>query len=175
MVTRAELSELRGSLGRVMRGLWQRRRPTEDLLAVVGRSPRLTRRHVAVLAQIGTEGERTVGELARELGLSLPAASKLTRDLEDSSLVRRREDADDRRRTVVDLNALTSDQVRAWLDRRNRPLEQTLDSLTPGEREAFLKGLRILGDALMEESGDGPLGSHHRAPHRRRQHRHRPV
>src|SRR5581483_5198567 len=153
MVTkRAELAELRVSLARVMRGLWHRRRPSDDLLAVVGRSPRLTRRHVAVLAHVGTEGERTVGELARELGLSLPAASKLTRDLEDLCLVRRREHVDDRRRTVVDLNALTAD-----------------------EREAFLKGLRILGDALMEESGDGPLRSHHRAAHRQRPHRDRPV
>ena len=32
--------------------------------------PQLGRRHVAVLAHVGTEGERTVGELARELGLS---------------------------------------------------------------------------------------------------------
>jgi DNA-binding MarR family transcriptional regulator len=176
MVTkREELDELRGSLRRVMRGLWGRRRPSDDLLALVGRSQRLGRRHVAVLAHIGTEGERTVGDLARELGLSLPAASKLTRDLEDASLVHRREDADDRRRTVVDLNALTSREVRAWLDRRNRPLERTLDALTAEEREAFLKGLRVLGDALMEESGDGPLGSHHRAPHRRRSHRHRSV
>src|SRR5581483_7764567 len=102
MVTkRAELAELRGSLARVMRGLWHRRRPNDDLLALAGRSPRLTRRHVAVLAHIGTEGERTVGDLARELGLSLPAASKLTRDLEDVSLVHRREHIDDRRRTVV--------------------------------------------------------------------------
>src|SRR5581483_5422553 len=170
MVTkRAELAELRVSLARVMRGLWHRRRPSDDLLAVVGRSPRLTRRHVAVLAHVGTEGERTVGELARELGLSLPAASKLTRDLEDLCLVRRREHVDDRRRTVVDLNALT------WLERRNRPLERTLDALTADEREAFLKGLRILGDALMEESGDGPLRSHHRAAHRQRPHRDRPV
>lgn len=176
MVTkRADLAELRASLARVMRGLWHRRRPSDDLLAVVGRSPRLTRRHVAVLAHVGTEGERTVGELARELGLSLPAASKLTRDLEDLSLVRRREHVDDRRRTVVDLNALTSAKVLAWLERRNRPLERTLDALTADEREAFLKGLRILGDALMEESGDGPLRSHHRAAHRRRPHRDRPV
>jgi DNA-binding MarR family transcriptional regulator len=172
---RDELAELRGALRRVMRGLWQRRRPSEDLLAVVGRSPRLTRRHVAVLAHIGTEGERTVGELARDLGLSLPAASKLTRDLEDQSLVHRREHPEDRRRTVVDLNALTSAQVRAWLEGRNRPLERTLEALTDSERSAFLKGLRILGDALMEESGDGSQRSHHRPPHRRRPHRDRPV
>ncbi len=176
MVTkRPQLDELRHDLRRVMRGLWQRRRPSDDLLAFVPSEPRLSRRHIAVLAHIGTEGERTVGELARELELSLPAASKLTRDLEDLSLVHRREHIDDRRRTVVDLNALTSDRVRAWLEQRDRPFVRTLTALTPDERDAFLKGLRTLGEALMEESADGPFRSHHRASHRRRSHRNRPV
>jgi DNA-binding MarR family transcriptional regulator len=172
---RNQLHELRGELRRVMRGLWQRRRPSDDLLAVAHGDRRLSRRHVAVLAQIGTEGERTVSELAHELGLSLPAASKLTRDLEELSLVRRREHVEDRRRTVVDLNALTSERVRGWLERRDRPFQRTLAALNDDEREAFLKGLRTLADALMEESADGPLRPHDRASHRRRSHRDRPV
>ena len=87
-----QLAQLRDSLRRVMRGLWARRRPTPELLELVSGEPPLGRRHVGLLAQIGTEGERSVGELARELDLSLPAASKLTRDLEDHGLVERRED-----------------------------------------------------------------------------------
>jgi len=158
-----------------MRGLWARRRPTPELLELVRREPSLGRRHVAVLAHIGTEGERTVGELARELGLSLPAASKLTTELETHNLVRRREHSDDRRRTVVDLNALTADRVRAWLARRSLPLEQALAALTPAERTGFLKGLGALADALMEESACGPVRSHHRKAHRRRPDRDRPV
>jgi DNA-binding MarR family transcriptional regulator len=145
------------------------------LAELVGGEPPLGPRHAAVLAHVGTEGERTVGEIARELGLSLPAASKLTRDLEDRNLVYRREHADDRRRTVVDLNGMTMKRVRAWLERRNRPLERTLEMLAPAEREAFVKGLRTLADALMEESPRGPLRPHHRAPHRRGPHRDRPV
>jgi DNA-binding MarR family transcriptional regulator len=158
-----------------MRGLWARRRPTPELLELVQREPPLGRRHVAVLAHIGTEGERTVGELARELGLSLPAASKLTTELETHNLVHRREHVDDRRRTVVDLNALTEDRVRAWLARRSLPLEHALESLSPAERAGFLKGLAALADALMEESPHGPLRSHHRTAHRRRSHRDRPL
>jgi DNA-binding MarR family transcriptional regulator len=176
MVTKGgQLDELRRDLRRVMRGLWHRRRPTDDFLEGIPRLHRLSRRHIAVLAQIGTEGERTVGELAQELDLSLPAVSKLTTELEKLSLVHRREHTDDRRRTVVDLNALTSDRVRAWLEQRDRPFVRTLSALTPDEREAFLKGLHTLADALMEESADGPFRSHHRAPHRRRPHRDRPV
>jgi DNA-binding MarR family transcriptional regulator len=170
-----DLSELRRLLRRVMRGLWARRRPTPELLELVSGEPPLGRRHVGVLAQIGTEGERTVSELARELGLSLPATSKLTRDLEDHGLVERREDPEDRRRTVVALSPATSRRVRGWLNRRSKPLEQALAALDTNERTAFLKGLGALADALMEESPCGTQRSHHRKAHRRRPHRDRPV
>ena len=176
MITNDEqLTQLRDSLRRVMRGLWARRRPTPELLELVSGEPPLGRRHVGLLAQIGTDGERSVGELARELDLSLPAASKLTRDLEDHGLVERREDPEDRRRTVVALSPRTATRVRAWLDQRSKPLEQALATLDAKEREAFLKGLRALGDALMEESACGPERRHHRKAHRRGAHRDRPV
>lgn len=170
-----DLSDLRQLLRRVMRGTWSRRRPTPELLGLVGGDPPLGRRHVGVLSHVAAEGERTVSEIARELGLSLPAASKLVGELEDHGLVHRREHADDRRRTVVDLDTETSKQVLAWLDRRNRPLEDALATLTADERRAFLKGMRALADALMEESACGPVGRHHRKAHRRGPHRDRSV
>jgi DNA-binding MarR family transcriptional regulator len=170
-----ELTELRRLLRLVMRGLWSRRRPTPELLELVSGDPPLGRRHVGLLAQIGTDGERSVGELARELDLSLPAASKLTRDLEEHGLVERREDPEDRRRTVVALSPGTAKRVRAWLERHSEPLERALATLDTKEREAFLKGLRALGDALMEESACGPERRHHRKAHRRGAHRDRPV
>ena len=128
-----------------------------------------------MLAQVALNDGQTVGELAEAVGLSLPAASKLTTELEAHGLVRRREDPDDRRRTVVELNEETVGTVRAWIERRNRPLEEALATLTPDERRAFLKGLAALAAALMEESSCGPLRSHHRAAHRRRSHRDRPL
>jgi DNA-binding MarR family transcriptional regulator len=116
-----------------------------------------------------------VGELARELGLSLPATSTLARELEEHGLITRSEDPADRRRTVVGLAPATEKAVRGWLALRSRPLEQALASLTEPEQEAFLKGLAALADALMEESPHGSLRPHHRHAHRRRPHRDRPV
>ncbi|HZU19595.1 MAG TPA: helix-turn-helix domain-containing protein [Gaiellaceae bacterium] len=171
---REQVAELRLLLRRVTRGLWARRRPTPELMALVAGAS-LGGRHVTLLAHVGTEGERSVGELARELGLSLPAASTLARELEEHGLLERREDPGDRRRTVVALAPSTSKAVHAWLAQRSKPLERALAALEPGEREAFLKGLRALADALMEESPGGPLRSHHRGAHRRRAHRDRPV
>src|SRR4051812_49868307 len=96
-----------------MRGLWARRRPTPELLELVRAEPPLGRRHVAVLAHVGTEGERTVGELARDLGLSLPAVSKLTTELETHELVQRREEARERRGAVGGREPPTQDRLRA--------------------------------------------------------------
>jgi DNA-binding MarR family transcriptional regulator len=170
-----ELRELRQLLRRVLRGAWSRRLPTPELLELVGGNPPLGRRHVGVLAHVAAEGERTVGEIARDLGLSLPASSKLVGELEDHTLVSRREDPDDRRRTVVALDPATSKQVLGWLGRRNQPLAAALATLSDAERKAFLKGMRALADALMEESLCGPVGRHHRKAHRRGPHRHRPL
>jgi DNA-binding MarR family transcriptional regulator len=169
MTRKEELAELRGVLRTVLRGLWRHRRP--NLALDVHLSPR----QVAVLAHVASSGPMTVGEVAHEVGLSLPAASKLIRDLASHGLLERREDEEDRRRTVVDLGAEAAVAVRAWLAERNRPLEKALDALTADERAAFLKGLHALAHALMEESAHGSVGSHHRAPHRRRPHRHRPL
>jgi DNA-binding MarR family transcriptional regulator len=167
MITkRNEVAELRTLLRQVMRGLWSRRRPAPELVHLA-HGGRLGRRHVALLAQVGTDGEASVGDLARALGVSLPAASSLARELEEHGLLLRREDPADRRRTVVGLAPTTERAVHDWLGRRDRPLEATLAALAPAEREAFLKGLRTLAEALMEESGCGPVRSHHRRAHRR--------
>jgi DNA-binding MarR family transcriptional regulator len=175
MVTEEQVDRARESLRRVMRGLWGRRRPPFGLGTVADGAPRLGRRHIGLLAQIGVEGERSVGELAQALGLSLPAASKLTRDLEERGLVVRREDPADRRRTVVTLAPETREGVHSWLHERDRPLRTALGALSDEERAGFLKGLDALANAMLEESAHGPLRSHHRAAHRRRSHRHRPL
>jgi DNA-binding MarR family transcriptional regulator len=171
-----EVTELRRALRRVLRGLWRRRRLPDELLHHLSPTgPPVGPRHIALLVHVGTEGERTVGELARELGLSLPAASKLARDLEQHALVHRREAIEDKRRTVVHLNGLTSRDVESWLARRDAPLRATLAALDDAERAAFLKGLATLADQLMRESPRGPVRSHHQAAHRGRADRDRPV
>jgi len=160
MVTKdGDLAELRRVLRRITRGLWARRGPPLG-------EHRLGRRHVGLLAHVATEGPSAVSELAAALGISLPAASTLTRELEEHWLVERREDPVDRRRTVVTLDDDTAKAVRAWVEQRYRPLEQALAALDREERAAFLKGLGALADALMEESPCGPVRSHHRRRHR---------
>jgi DNA-binding MarR family transcriptional regulator len=167
MITKEEqLVELRRLMRRVIRGLRARGGPLHR---------RGGRRETGLVAYLAQEGPTTVTDLAAALGVSLPAASTLTRALEEQGLVERREDPDDRRRTLVALNETTAKEVRAWLEAHDRPFAKTLDVLDENERAAFLKGLGVLAEALLEESEHGPLRSHHRPPHRRRSHRHRPL
>lgn len=164
MITKAEqLVQLRRLLRQVARGLRARHGPLHR---------RGGRRETGVVAYLASEGPATVSELAAALGVSLPAASTIASALEERGLVERREDPADRRRTVVALNETTANEVRGWLEAHDRPFEKALDALTPDERIAFLKGLGVLADALLEESAHGPLRSHHRPPHRRGPHRH---
>jgi DNA-binding MarR family transcriptional regulator len=164
MITKEEqLAELRRLMRRVVRGLRSRHGPLHR---------RGGRRETGLVAFLAQEGPTSVSDLAAALGVSLPAASTITRALEEQGLVERREDPDDRRRTLVALNEQTASEVRAWLEAHDRPFAKTLDALTADERAAFLKGLGVLAEALLEESAHGPLRPHHRASHRRRPHRH---
>jgi DNA-binding MarR family transcriptional regulator len=171
----SDVGELRLALRRVLRGLRHRHGLSPELVALLEGEPPLGRRHVALLDAVAGEPGRAVSEVAAELGLTLPAASKLARDLEEHGLLRRREDERDRRRTVLDLAEERRALVEAWVEARDRPFRKAVEGLDAGERDALLRGLRALGDALLEESGRGPLRSHHRRAPGRGPHRHRPL
>ena len=120
-------------------------------------------------------GRRSVGELARELGLSLPAASTLARELEEHGLIARREDPADRRRTVVEPAPATEQAVRGWLARAVAPTRAGARGADPGRTGGVPEGTRRArrrGDGRIDH---GPLRPHHRKAHRRRSHRDRPV
>jgi DNA-binding MarR family transcriptional regulator len=161
-----DVMQVRHALRRVLRGAWRRRSPLGHGFG---------RRHVGVLSYVATADRPTVGEVAKAVGLSLPAASKLASDLEAAGLLVRAEDPDDRRRTVLRLDDDAAVQVRSWLADRDRPVVEALETLSLAERAAFLKGLNALADALMKESEHGALGPDDCQPHRRGRHRHRPV
>jgi DNA-binding MarR family transcriptional regulator len=162
----SQLDDARDALRRVVRGLWRHRRPPDELLELLHAEPSLGRRHVLLLSHVGRDGPLGVSALADAAHLSLPAASSLVRDLEEHGLVTRREDPDDRRRTLVALDTRNEEAVQRWLRNRDEPLRRTLAALDEGERAAFVKGIRTLADELLRESSCGPVRPHHRAPRR---------
>jgi DNA-binding MarR family transcriptional regulator len=102
---------------------------------------RLTARHRGVLAQLSAGQPISVTELARRIGVSLSTASELVGHLARAGLVERREDPDNRRRTLAALAEPHRDTVEAFVAQRAGPLLQVLEALSPRDRQGFARGL----------------------------------
>ncbi|NEE00129.1 MarR family winged helix-turn-helix transcriptional regulator [Phytoactinopolyspora halotolerans] len=113
-----------------------------EALSAVFAEHGLTARHGAVLAQLVVAAPLAVGELARVLGVSLSTASELVSDLARSGIAVRREDPQNRRRTLVELADVYLDDVRELVAGRAEPLVAALAELSPRDREGFANGLR---------------------------------
>ncbi len=102
---------------------------------------RLTARHGGVLAQLSAGQSISVTALARRMGVSLSTASELVGDLSRAGLVERREDPDNRRRTLAALAETHRATVEAFVAQRAAPLLKVLDRLSPRDRQGFARGL----------------------------------
>jgi DNA-binding MarR family transcriptional regulator len=113
-------------------------------------------RHLPVLSTVLLDGPASIGELADRLGLAMPTASLLVRDLDRAGLVTRAEDPQDRRRRLVGINPEHHEAVEGWLEQRARPIRTALERLTPEQRQAFSRGLAILAEELTRQTGGAP-------------------
>lgn len=104
-------------------------------------------RHVAVLDQL-REGPLTVGTLAARLELTLSTVSGVLADLDRAGFVSRQADADDRRRTVVQITSDKMAEIQEWLDGAAEPLARVMQRLQPHERDAFVKAMDMLEEEL---------------------------
>ncbi|MEV0399944.1 MarR family transcriptional regulator [Actinoallomurus sp. NPDC050550] len=101
----------------------------------------LTARHGAALPHLLGTHAMTVTELSRRLGISLSTASELVGDLSRAGWVERREDPDNRRRTLVSIADRHRPMIEAFIARRSAPLVRVLRDLSPQDREGFVTGL----------------------------------
>ncbi|HEU5159971.1 MAG TPA: MarR family transcriptional regulator [Streptosporangiaceae bacterium] len=116
-------------------------------------------RHIPVLFALAIGGPASVGELAERMGLSPATVSQLVNELERGGFVDRREDARDRRRTIVSLAERHREPIEDYARRRLEPLRITLETLSPEERVGFIKGWRVLVEAQERAEGVRP-GAH---------------
>lgn len=114
----------------------------------------LRQRHMRVLLALSLSGPLTIGDLATSLGLTSATTSLLTGELDRAGFLDRREDDNDRRRTIVSL----PEHIRAPLEQvanaKLAALRRTLEHLDPSAREHFLEGLRRLAsEAAVDAAG----------------------
>jgi DNA-binding MarR family transcriptional regulator len=75
------------------------------------------------------------------VGVSLSTASELVGDLGWARLVERREDPNNRRRTLAALAPTHRATVQAFVAQPAGPLLQVLKALSPRDRQGFARGL----------------------------------
>lgn len=103
--------------------------------------------HVQVLIAL-TKGPRSVGELARTVGVSPPAATQLVDRLVELGMVERRPGEADRRVVLVDYVPGMHEVARRIVEGPRLRVEGAIGSLSDGEARAFVKGLRLLAEGF---------------------------
>jgi DNA-binding MarR family transcriptional regulator len=141
-----EVVRLLGLVSRRLRG----RRDVPEALRDAFREGSLGPRHMPVLFSLVRSPAASVGELAARFGLAPATISLLVNDLDRAGLVERREDEQDRRRTVVSVGERHRKLLARLADERVALVRRTLSRLDPAARAHFVEALRILA----EESED---------------------
>jgi len=112
----------------------------------------LTMGQFKAMIALGLNGPLSVGGLGRTLDISEPSASLLCDQLERQGLVRREQDAADRRRVLVAPVAEGLERIDALRHGRRERAIEWLDQLADDDLEALSRGL----GALAELAGHGP-------------------
>ncbi|RAY16825.1 MarR family transcriptional regulator [Actinomadura craniellae] len=101
----------------------------------------LTPRHLSLLALLLYDGPTTVKELAGRLQLASTTVSLMVGDLSRQGILRRREDEQDRRRTIVSITDAHRSAIEGWLGTAAAAWRTALQPLSPAERETVIDTL----------------------------------
>jgi DNA-binding MarR family transcriptional regulator len=130
----------------------KKRGPPPPQLIEAAERENLGPRHAPVLFAVAMDEGQSVSELAERVGLSVATTSLLVGELSRAGIVARAEDERDRRRTIVTIPDQLKGQIGSWKSEVLEPMRRTLEHLPADDREAFMRGVRLLA----EESGAAP-------------------
>jgi len=108
----------------------------------------LTGPQVSVVTHLVLNGPATVTDLARELHLSHSTTSGIVDRLEIRGLVRRVQDEQDRRYTLISVTGIVEDYVRELDTGPFGRLTAALQRATPKQRQTIRDGLALLRTLL---------------------------
>jgi MarR family transcriptional regulator, organic hydroperoxide resistance regulator len=108
----------------------------------------MTGPQITVMACLVSRGAMTLTEVSRTLQMSHSSASGIVDRLQARGLVRRTEDAADRRRTTIEVTEAVQRYVGELEAGPSGRLVEALRKATPAQRAAVRKGLELLCDLL---------------------------
>lgn len=141
-------AKIEALLPRLMRKLW--RNDLDDPLAEL---PLGQLRLVRVLDQ----GPRTLTDLAAELQMSASAATQLVSRLEETGLVEKEVDAEDRRVRHLRLTHSGCSHMAARRKSRVEQITRALERVQPDRRDAIVEALEELVEACRELESSPPI------------------
>ncbi|MDO8106670.1 MarR family transcriptional regulator [Isoptericola sp. b441] len=107
-------------------------------------SEQITDGQYAALAALANRGPMTTTALAEDQHVQTPPMSRTVGHLVDAGLVRRDEDPNDGRQTVLSLTEAGMTEVKETRRRRNAWLAQRLAELDPADREVLARAAVLL-------------------------------
>lgn len=116
----------------------------------------LAPRHRQVLLHLSIRGATSVSEIAKFLGSSLASTSQTVSHLAELGYVKREEDPDDHRRTLVRLSGQFEKISKTLIKTRLGPLEESITELDTTEFESTLNNFSHLRKSLAQRLGDSP-------------------
>jgi DNA-binding MarR family transcriptional regulator len=99
--------------------------------------------HIQILVAL-TQGPQSVGQLAKTVGVSPPAATQLVDKLVEHGWVERHHDEADRRVVRVDYVLGMHEVASRIMEGPRRRVQGAIDSLEDEEARAFVKGLKLM-------------------------------
>ncbi len=115
-------------------------------------SPGLRMPQLRALLRVARDEGLTMGDLARQLGVSFAAATQVVEQLVDLKLLTRERSEADRRVVRLKLTAQAHEQIDEAIARRSRQVREVCAQLSPEEARAFARGMELLGTVLMRDA-----------------------
>lgn len=117
-----------------------------------GLSPGLRTPQLRALLRIAREEGLTMGDLARQIGVSFAAATQVIEQLVALNLVTRERSTADRRVVRLNLTEHAHAEIDEALARRAAQVREVCAQLSPEEARAFARGMELLGTVLMRDA-----------------------
>ena len=115
-------------------------------------SPGLRTPQLRALLRVAHEDGLTMGDLARQIGVSFAAATQVVEQLVELGLVTRERSATDRRVVQLRLTEHAHAEIDEALAWRAAQVREVCDQLSPEEARAFARGMTLLGTVLMRDA-----------------------
>ena len=115
-------------------------------------SPGLRMPQLRALLRVARDEGLTMGDLARQLGVSFAAATQVVEQLVDLKLLTRERSEADRRVVRLRLTAQAHAEIDEAIARRSRQVREVCAQLSPEEARAFARGMELLGTVLMRDA-----------------------